>query len=57
MEVLPGMVSEEAKWIWQRRRMVLGGERWRRRMVLGGDATDMVRMVWGRRRNKRGEYQ
>jgi hypothetical protein len=28
-----------------------------RRMVLGGGAMDMVRMVWGRWRGERGEYQ
>jgi hypothetical protein len=34
-------------------RMVLGGDWWRTRMVLGGGATDMVRMVRGRRRDER----
>jgi hypothetical protein len=29
----------------------------RRRMVLGGGTADVVRMVWGRWRGERGEYQ
>jgi hypothetical protein len=42
------LAEKEAKQIWRRRRMVLGGERWWRRMVLGGGTTDVVRMVWER---------
>jgi hypothetical protein len=39
------LAEKEAKRIWQRRRVILGGERWWRRIVLGGGATDVVRMV------------
>jgi hypothetical protein len=43
--VAPNLVEKETKQIWRRRRIVLGGQRWRRRMVLGCGATDVVRMV------------
>jgi hypothetical protein len=40
--VAPDLVEKEAKQIWQRRRMVLGEERWWRRMVLGGGTANVV---------------
>jgi hypothetical protein len=54
--VAPDLVEKEAKQIWQRRRMVLGEERWWRRMVLGGGTANVVSMAWGRQCGERGEY-
>jgi hypothetical protein len=55
--VVLDLAEKEAKQNWQRRRMVLGRERWQRRMVLGGGTANVVRMAWGQWCGKRGEYQ
>jgi hypothetical protein len=48
----PDLVEKEANQIWQRRRMAMGGQRWRRRMVLGSGVADVVRMFWERQRGE-----